>query len=444
MIETLFEILIITVLVLANGVLAAAEIGVVSSSKIRLHQWAREGDERARRALDLTESPNRFLSTVQVGITSVAVLAGAFGGARIAATLTPVLAGAGVPERFAHETALLLVVVAITYVTLVIGELVPKRIALHDPERLARAMAGPMLRLAALAAPLVRVLSYSTDLVLRLVPLTPRDEAGITEDEIRGMIAHATETGVLEATEQQIVERLFRLSDATVESIMAPRDVIAWLDSEADPESWRPLLLSGIRHTRFLVADGDIDSPVGYVMVRDLLQRVAAGEPPSLDGLVRQPHVLPAWTPVFRLLERFQTSGDHMAIITGDDGRVAGLATLNDVLAGIVGDMPPVRGVMAPGIVERDDGSWLVDGLIPFHEFLAFFDRTTPAPGDYGTLHAFIKDRLEGAVARADVVNWGGLRLEVVDMDGSRVDQVLVREAVEEGAGRPDDIHWRW
>ncbi|MFP4623473.1 MAG: hemolysin family protein [Gemmatimonadota bacterium] len=443
MIETLFEILIITVLVVANGVLAAAEIGVVSSSKIRLHRWSQDGDERAARALELAESPNRFLSTVQIGITSVAVLAGAFGGARIAATLAPGLAGAGVPERFAHEAALLLVVVGITYLTLVIGELVPKRIALHDPERLARTVASPMLRLAALAAPLVRVLSHSTELVLRLIPLEPRDEAGITEEEIRGMIAHATETGVLEPTEQQIVERLFRLSDATVESIMVPRDVVAWLDSEADPETWRPLLLSGVRHTRFLVAEGDLDSPVGYVMIRDMLQRLALGEPPSLEGLVRQPHVLPAWTPVFRLLERFQRSGDHIAIITGEDGRVAGLATLNDVLAGIVGDMPPMQEPPGPRIVERDDGSWLVDGLIPFDEFLSFFGRTTQAPGDFATLHAFVKDRA-GPVARADVMHWAGLRLEVVDMDGERVDQVLVSETVEEGATRAGDVHWRW
>lgn len=426
----------------ANGLLAAAEIGIVSSSRVRLRQRVREGDERARKALELIDAPNRFLSTVQIGITSVAVVAGAFGGARVAATLTPALAGLGVPERFASETALLLVVVGITYLTLVIGELVPKRIALHDPERLAGRAAGPMLALAVLAAPLVRLLSHSTDLVLRLIPLSPRDEGAITEEEIRGMIAHATETGVLEPTEQQIVERLFRLSDATVERIMAPRENIVWLDSESDPESWRPLL-SGVRHTRYLVADGDIDSPVGYVMVRDLLQRVAAGEPLSLEGLVRQPHVLPVWTPVFRLLELFQSSGDHIAIVTGDDGRVAGLVTLNDVLAGIVGDMPEVREVTAPGVVERDDGSWLVDGLLPFQEFLAFCGRADRAPGDFATLHAFILERLGGSVARADVVHWAGLRLEVVDMDGGRVDQVLVEEADEEGR-RPDDIRWRW
>lgn len=441
-IQTVLEIAIILLLVVLNGLLAAAEIAVVSSRRARLHQWVRDGDERARRALALVDSPTRFLSTVQIGITSVAVIAGAVGGARVAATLTPLLAGAGVPERFAHEAALLLVVVAITYLTLVVGELVPKRIALHDPERLAVTVAGPMLRLGTLAAPLVRLLSHSTEMVLRLIPLDPRDDAEITEDEIRGMIAHATETGVLEATEQQIVERLFRLSDATVDAIMAPREDIVWLDSNADPESWRHLL-SGIRHTRYLVADDQIDSPVGYVMVRDLLQRVASGQPLGLSGLVRPAHVLPHWTPVFRLLELFQSSGDHIAIVTGDDGRVSGLVTVNDVLSGIVGDMPQVREVLGPRVVERDDGSWLVDGLIPFEEFLSYYGRTADDGPLPRTLHAFMVNRLDGTPARADVVHWSGLRLEVVDMDGTRVDQVLVSEGGT-ASEPPDDIHWRW
>ncbi len=416
---------------------------MVSASQVRLRQRSRDGDAAAGRALQLVESPNRFLSTVQVGITTVAVMAGAFGGARVASTLTPVLAGVGVPARFAHEAALLVVVIGITYLTLVVGELVPKRIALHDPEAVAARAAGPMLRLGTLAEPLVRVLSHSTELVLRFIPLRPRDEAAATEEEIRAMIAHATETGVLEPTEQQIVERLFRLSDATVDTIMVPRDEIVWLDSGADPESWRPQLLAGIRHTRFLVADGDLDSPEGYIMVRDLLQRMASGRASSLEGLVRQPHVLPAHAPVFQLLERFQSSGDHIAIVTGSDGRVSGLVTLNDVLAGIVGDMPTVRDVAVPGVVERDDGSFLVDGLLPFDAFLEYFDRTGAPVHDHSTLHAFMYHRLDGEVARAAVVRWAGLRLEVVDIDGSRVDQVLVTRA-QRPDGEPEDVHWKW
>jgi putative hemolysin len=425
MTEAVLEVTILLLLVITNGLLAGSEIAVVSSRKARLYQRAREGSAAARKALDLANSPNRFLSTVQIGITAVAVVAGAFGGARVAATLAPALDGLGVPPRFAHEMAIVLVVLGITYLTLVVGELVPKRIALHDPERFAMRAAAPMNQLSRLATPLVRLLGTSTDLVLRLIPLRDREEAEITEEEIRGMIAHATEAGVLEATEQQIVDRLFRLSDATVDAIMTPRDTIVWLDRAAGPDSWRRYL-AGIRHTRYLVADGELDRYVGYVMVREILQRVLAGEPLSLDGLIREPHALPAWTPVFRLLELFQWSGDHIAIITGTDGQVVGLVTLNDVLAGIVGDMPQVQQVVAPGVAEREDGSWLVDGLIPFADFARIFELPSLDPIAVPTLHAFMVAHTDGEPRRTAVVRWEGLRLEIVDMDGSRVDQVLV------------------
>jgi putative hemolysin len=473
MTEALLEVTIILVLVIGNGLLAGAEIAVVSSRKARLHQRARDGSEAARKALDLANSPNRFLSTVQIGITAMAVVAGAFGGARVAATLEPMLIAAGVSVRFTHELAIVLVVLIITYLTLVVGELVPKRIALHDPERMAMRAAPTMQRLSRLATPLVNLLGHSTDMVLRMVPLRDHDNAEITEEEIRGMIAHATEAGVLEATEQQIVERLFRLSDQTVDQIMTHRNDLIWLDRAAGPESWRRYL-QGVRHTRYVVADGDLDRYDGYIMVRELLQRLLAGEELRLDGLIREAHVLPPWTPVFRLLELFQWSGDHIALVVTDTGRVEGVVTLNDVLAGIVGDMPQVQHVVAPGIAQREDGSWLVDGLIPFREFAQIFQRRVdasgaghergyhdlrgreagdhesrdhpaetrtpghphtadatavdPGPVDVPTLHAFMVTSLSDPPRRTAVVRWKGLRLEIVDMDGSRVDQVLVTE----------------
>jgi putative hemolysin len=427
MMAAVVEITIILLLVIANGLLAGAEIAVVSSRKARLNQRARAGDDGARRALELVRSPNRFLSTVQIGITSVAVMAGAFGGARVAATLTPGLAAMGVPPRFSHEVAIMVVVVGITYLTLVIGELVPKRIALHDPERMAARAARPMQRLSVIATPLVRLLGFSTDMVLRLIGLEDQDDSEVTEEEIKAMIAHATEAGVLEATEQQIVERLFRLSDATIGSIMTHRDDILWIDRAAGPDGWREAM-GEVRHARYLVADGEMDRPAGYIMARELLQRLGDCDDDgvAIEDFLREPHVLPHWTPVFRLLELFQWSGDHIAIVTGDDERVAGLVTLNDVLAGIVGDMPQVRQTVAPGVVERDDGSWLVDGLIPFAQFAEYCDRKDATTPDYPTLHAFMVDRLGQHPERAAIVRWRGLRLEVVDMDGSRVDQVLV------------------
>jgi len=423
----LLEVLILLVLVVANGLLAGAEIAVVSSRKARLHQWAKRGNKAAGKALDLANSPNQFLSTVQIGITTVAVAAGAFGGIRLAGTLTPLLIAIGFSPRHAGELAIGFVVAAITYMTLVIGELVPKRIALHDPERMAARAAGPMLWLSVLATPLVEILGRSTDLVLRLVPLKERDEAKITEEEIRGMIAHATETGVLEATEQRIVERLFRLSDTTVDKLMTPRESIVWLDRSSGPEAWRSRL-GQVLYTRYPVADGDIDHYAGYVKVQDLLDLALSPEPDALDSILRKPHILPAWTPVFRLLELFQWSHVHMALVTGDDGKVQGIVTLYDVLEGIVGDLPETREALIPGVVVRADGSWLVDGLLPFQEFLQIFRRQEESRREFPTLHAFMVAHLDGEPRPAAVARWRGLRLEIVDMDGSRVDKVLVKK----------------
>jgi putative hemolysin len=432
----LLEVTVLLALVVANGLLAGAEFAVVSSRKSRLHQRARDGDKASAKALDLANSPNRFLSTIQIGITSVAVAAGAFGGTRLAGSLAPLLVLLGVPARLSNELAIVFIVVAVTYVALVVGELVPKRIALHDPEGMAARAAGPMTRLSVLATPLVQILSRSTDLVLRFIRLKEREEGEITEEEIRGMIAHATEAGVLEATEQQIVERIFRLSDTSVEMLMTPRESIVWLDRSTRPEEWRSRL-GNVLYTRYPVADGDIDQYVGYVKVQDLLRLSLSPDPKGLDTVLRKPHLLPAWTPVFRLLELFQWSHVHMAMVTDDDGKVMGIVTLYDVLEGIVGDLPETKEAFVPGVVERKDGSWLVDGLLPFREFLKTFQRKDPEGKTFPTLHAFMVARLDGKPKAAAMVQWSGLRLEIVDMDGSRVDKVLVRELTRGVPGSP-------
>jgi putative hemolysin len=423
----LLELLLLLVLVLANALLAGAEIAIVSSRKARLHQRAREGDQASARALALANEPNRFLSTVQIGITTVAVAAGAFSGTQLADLVAPLLEGLGVPAGLSGELAVIMTVVAVTYLTLVVGELVPKRIALHDPERVAARVAGLMTRLSVLATPLVHILSRSTDLILRLLPLRDREEAEITEEEIRGMIAHATEAGVLEATEQQIVERLFRLSDMSVEMIMTPRERIVWLEEESGRNSLRERL-GEVLYTRYPVARGGIDKCVGYVKVQDLLELLLDPGRGGLDTILRKPHFLPPWTPVFRLLELFQWSHVHMALITDDGGTVKGIVTLYDVLEGIVGVLPETREDKPPGAVQRKDGSWLMDGLLPFKEFLDLCQRDEAEPRAFATLHAFMADRLEGHPEVAAVVEWRGLRLEIVDMDGSRVDKVLVRD----------------
>ena len=242
------------------------------------------------------------------------------------------------------------------------------------------------------------------------------------------MIAQATETGVLEATQQQIVERLFRLSDRTVSSIMTPRDRIVWLDRSARPESWKAAL-GDVLYARYPVAEGELDRYVGYVKVQDLLALSLSPEPQGLDAILRKPHLLPGWTPVFRLLELFQWSQVHMAFVTDDDGRVQGIVTVYDVIEGVMGHFPEAQEAVRPGLLERADGSWLVDGLIPFQEFLTAFRRREEVRREFPTLHAFMLASLDEEPRPASVVHWNGLRLEIMDMDGSRVDKVLVREA---------------
>jgi putative hemolysin len=430
----LLEVTIIVLLVLFNGVLAGSEFAVVASRKAKLRERGRLGDERALRALRLAERPDRFLSTVQIGITSVAVVAGAFGGTRVAATLSPGLARLGASPSLADAGALVLVVVAITLVTLVVGELVPKRIALHDPERVAARLSGPMHQLSRIATPLVHLLTGATDLVLRLVPLRGAKEPEITEDELRGMIAHAVATGVLEATEQQITERLFQLSDATIESLATPREAVVWLDRGRGPDDWRERL-SRHDHTRFLVADGDLDRLAGYVQVQDLLRQAVAAPRMSLDALLRQPLILPGDTPAFRLLERFQETGVHIAVIRDGDW-VRGIVTLTDILDALVGDLPKRRRLDVPGIVRREDGSLLVDGRLPLEALLQWVGRPVEAAPDLPTVHAFVAHLLDREPDVAAVARWRDLRVEIVDMDGSRIDKVLV---IDEATGNRAD-----
>jgi len=425
MTQALLEVMVVLVLVTANGVFAASEFALVASRKARLRKMAADGDSGAALALELAQSPTRFLSTVQIGITSIAVVAGAFGGVRAGRSLEAILVEAGVPDAFASRAAILIVVAGITFLTVVFGELVPKRLALHDPERVASRTSGLMQRLAWLGTPIVRLLSRTTDLLFSAFGLPEREESEISEEEIRSMIAHATRTGILEATEQQITERLFHLSDTRVTDLMTPRSRIAWLDLRAGPPAWREAM-GEIRHTRYLVADGDLDRVVGYMSVADLLKWTLDGKEMALEPLICEPHRLPGWTSAFRLLELFQWSGDHIALVTDDRGRLIGLVTLNDVLEGIVGELPKRWESQAPEMVQREDGSWLADGLLPFGRVLTELGVERPAREEYPTLHSFIVENLDHPPRSASTLRWNGLRLEIMDMDGTRIDKVLV------------------
>ena len=422
------EILIILLLVLANGVFAMSEIAVVSSRKPRLQHLADEGHGGARRALELAESPDRFFATVQVGITLVGILTGAFGGATIASTLAETLRRVPTLAPYAHAIALAAVVLGITYLSLIVGELVPKRIGMQHPERIAARVAGPMMAVAQFAAPAVWVLSASTDVVLRVLRLPRPQEPPVTEAEIKVLLEQGAEAGVFEPGESEMVTRVFRLGDQRVSAVMTPRHRAVWLDVDAPFEEARALMASH-RFSRYLLCEGELDSVVGVVDVRDLWVAEVAGEPVrDLRAVARAPLVVPDSLRAMQLLERFRESGMHMALVVDEYGGVAGVATLNDILSEVAGDLN-VAGPEHPAAVRREDGSWLLDGALAMDDLreLLGLEERRGDPREYRSLGGWIFTELGRVPTEGDHFEAEGHRIEVVDMDGNRIDKVLVQ-----------------
>jgi putative hemolysin len=423
-----FETIFILILILANGFLAMAEIAIISARKARLQRRAERGDDKARAALELAQDPADFLSTVQIGITLVGVMAGAFGGATIAAQIADWLSTVPQLEPYSQAIAIGVVVIAITYLTLVLGELAPKRIALTNAENIASAVAGPMRRLAWIASPLVRFLSRSTDLVLRIIGVKPNLEPPVTEEEIKVLIEQGTEAGVFLEVEQDMVEAVFRLGDRTVGTIMTPRTEIAWLDLD-DPVEENMKMILGSVHARFPVARGDLDHTEGVVQAKDLLAQVLAGEVLNIEEAISQPLIVPESMQALRVLELFKQSSVHTALVIGEFGGFQGIVTVFDILESIVGDIPIPGERIQPEVVQREDGSWLIDGLLPVDEFKEIFDidrLPEEEKGRYQTMGGFVMTMLGHVPSAADYFEWGGQRFEVVDMDGFRVDKIIV------------------
>jgi putative hemolysin len=425
--HVLSEILLIVLLLLLNGVFAMSEIAVVSARKARLQKRADDGSAGARRALELAEEPNRFLATVQVGITLVGILAGAFGGATIAENLAGYFERYAVVAKYADALALGCVVLGITYLSLVLGELVPKRIGLNAPESIASAVAGPMRALSTVASPLVTLLTWSTEGVVRLLRIRMNEDPPVTEAEIAVLLEQGTQAGVFEAKEQDLVERIFWLADQRVAALMTPRTRVDWLDPADPPEAHRAAMLEHPHH-HFPVCEGSLDDVVGVVDVRDVWAATARGQPSDARSVMRKPVFVPQSVPALKLLEEFRKSGDEVALVVDEYGGTAGLITLYDLMEEIVGDIT-VIGEESDAVVRREDGSLLVDGGIlmdELREVLDLPDRRSDERFEYRTVGGFVYTRL-GRIPRAgDFFESDGFRVEVVDMDGNRVDKVLV------------------
>ncbi len=428
------EILIIFLLLLANGVFAMAEIAVVSSRKARLKSLADEGDPKARAALALALHPTSFLSTVQIGITLVGILAGAFGGATLSEKLSAWVSTFPVLAPYSTFIGIFVVVGAITYFSLIIGELVPKRVALSNPEGRAMLIAKPMTGLSRFAAPAVWFLTISTNLVLKVFGLGKDVEAPPSEEEISNLIEQGTNAGVFHQAERAMVEGVLRLDERAVTEIMTRRTKIVWLNvADTEEVNWRKIATSG--HSHFPVYEGTRDHVIGMVSVKSLWANAVAGVPNSIRNHLTQPLVVPQTVHVVQLLESFKKTGKHLALVTDEFGSVQGLVTLIDVMEAIVGDLPEPGDRVSPDAVQRDDGSWLVDGSLAVDELRRRFELP-PLPGeedeDYQTLGGFMLDRF-GYIPRAgEHFACHGWRFEIMDMDRHRVDKVLLQKLVSE------------
>ena len=435
----LSEILIILMLFLANGAFSMAEMAVVSSRRARLRQIAEEGDAGAQIALELANNPNQLLSAVQTGMTLMATLAGAFGGATIANELAIYLKEVPALVPYSAGLALACVVLLITFFNLVIGELVPKRIALSNPERIAALSASPLRTFSRVVYPLIVLLSASTELVLRALGVRSYVEPGVTEEEIRILIDQGTTAGIIEEEEQDIMERVFSLGDRKVNSIMTPRGEVVWLDIDDSPAEVQKKISSG-PYSMFPVCNKKLDNVLGVVQSKDLLSCNLADHKVDLKLALLPPLFVPESMRALKVLEKFKQTGIHLAIVLDEYGSVQGIVALVDLLEGLVGDIPHIEDLGEPQILQRSDGSWLVDGTMPvddFEESLQLESLPEEENGFYQTMGGFVMTHLEKVPATGDHFEWGGYLFEVVDMDEHRVDKILVTPLKkEEGKSR--------
>ena len=422
------DILIILVLFFLNGVFAMAEISIVSSRKVRLQQWAEEGNRGAAAALKLADEPTRFLSTIQVGITLIGILSGAFGEAAIADRLVPYFASMPLFAEFARPISLSITVLLITYFSLIIGELVPKRIGMQNPELLASLLAPMMLLLATVARPLVRFLSLSTETVLRVLGVRKNKDPSITEEEIKVLMEQGADEGVFDRAEQELVENIFSLDEKKVVSIMTQRKDVVALDID-DPLEENLRIIKESVFTRYPVCKGGFDNVLGFIQAKDLLHSLLDDKSVNLAAMVRPALYVPEAVSPMQLLEQFKRTRNHTALVVDEYGEIEGLVSINDVMEAIVGDMPTESADGDEEIVQREDGSWLVDGMMTLDDFKEHFDLSSiegEETGDFQTVAGFVMFKLGRVPATADKVEWDGFIFEVVDMDRTRVDKLLV------------------
>ena len=416
------EFLIVILLILLNGVFSMSEIAIISSRKSKLKLEAQQGNKSAKTALDLAEEPDRFLSTIQIGITLIGILTGVYSGDALAGHFAPVLEKLGMSAGVAYTVAKVTIVIVVTYLTLILGELVPKRIGMSSSEKVAKIIARPMNILSKIASPFVWILSKSTALLVKLFRIKS-SENKVTEEEIKSIIQEGTEDGEIQTIEQDIVERVFTLGDRKLDSIMTYRNDIVWIDINMSIEEIKQLICNNLYET-YPVAENSLDNVLGIVHLKDLFCKI---DQPGfkIKDAVCAPVFFHENMDVYKALEQMKQKQAHHALVFDEYGNLQGVVTFRDILEALVGEIPD--GTEESSIVQREDGSWLIDAQSSFYDFLEYFDmEELYSENDFNTLSGLILDELEHIPVTGEKIEWGPFVFEVVDMDGARIDKILV------------------
>jgi putative hemolysin len=429
-----FDLCIILFLVLLNGVFAMSELAIVSSRRARLQAIAKKGKKGAQTALDLSEQPGRFLSTVQIGITLIGILAGAYSGASLGGPVGDRLALLGVSPEISQTAGFALVIVLTTYASLVIGELVPKQFALRNPERIAVLVAVPMRWLAMFTLPLVWLLDSTSALIFRLLRMSRESQSRITAEELHMLVAEATKSGVIEESERAIISGVVRLADRPVREVMTPRTEVDWIEASSSPNEIREALLA-TPHTRLPVAEGSVDEIIGVVQARDIVSALFEGRSLDLRTLMRSAPVVPDQVDAMDALEALRESDVPMALVHDEYGHFEGIMTPLDLLIAIAGEFVSDQEIGTdPAFVERADGSWLLSGSLSADNMADKIGYELPDDRDYATVAGFALSVLKHLPKVGEVFERGGWRFEIVDMDGRKIDKLLAEhvESVDE------------
>ncbi|WP_276956075.1 hemolysin family protein [Methanobrevibacter woesei] len=430
MYETIISIVIIVVLIVVNGIFSMSELAVVSSRKGKLQKMYNDGKKHAKTAIDLMENPNQFLSTIQIGITLIGILTGAFGGATLSDPLNAIIS----PYiQYSEIVSTIVVVIITTYLSLVVGELVPKRVALNNPENIAVKVAKWMKLLSKASGPFVVILSKSTNGLLRLMGISHEENNAITEEEIELMIEEGRVEGTIEKEEEDIIKRVFKLDDQKVDMIMTPRNEIVWIDLEDTPEENQNKIIESKRSI-FPVASGELDDFIGVVQAKDILSVLFKEEDLEIEDIIKDPLVVPENLEALELVKQFKENKEyvHMSLVVDEFGSLTGLITLNDLLEGIVGDIPGIDETDDPIAIKRNDDSWLIDGRYQIDRFKELFDFDGEFPDEkednFTTIAGFILSYCGKIPTDGETFKWDRFCFEIMDMDGHQIDKILVTD----------------